>query len=451
MPVTLKLPSIALLGIIRIMTMQQEETAVFVPPSPHNREALGWTFLIGSFVSLLLILIAAVFSVSYALQNGRYSLTTILIAQQGSVRINDASGVQRAVSTADPSEKLPETVQLLTDLLVSGEITVYPDDGERDPIARMQLYSNADLTFEQVDTPRFGVSDQPHRLEMTLAAGRLRLTVSDFKGRELHTFIHTPHGDISITQPGQYSITVDDAQTQTAVLDGTAAITREGETITLEADELGEMGARFARLTVQSDMVQAADFDNVWTNPANPWEVGSWNIERTGQPPGNVKVLQSDSESVLQIVRNGVGHADISIAQTIGQDVVAESLWLQLDVRVIYHDLDVCGFQGSECPLFVQVAYEDADGNANEWRQGFYGHGIGSPSAPYICYNCGGAQNGHVPVTMETWFMYDVDLLAALARQGAPSPTRITGVTLTASGHSFATEIESLHLLIMDN
>ena len=436
--------------------MQQEETAVFVPTPPHNREALGWTFLISGFVALLLILIAGIFFVNYALQNGRYSLPTILIAQQGSVRINDASGVQRALSAADPPEELPETAQLLTDLLVSGEITIYPRQANGDPIAQMQLYSNANLAFEQVDTPRFGMSDQPHRLEMELTAGRLRLMVSEFDkqqvdARPLHTFIHTPHGDISITEPGQYSITVDEDQTQTAVLNGTATITREGETITLNADELGEMGGQFARLTVQSDMVQAADFDNDWTDPANPWDMGSWNVELAGQPPGSVKVLQSDRESMLQIIRNGVGHADISIAQTIGEDVVAESLWLQLDVRVIYHDLDVCGNQGSECPLFVQIAYEDTDGNANEWRQGFYGHGIGSPRAPYICYTCGGSQNGHVPVAMETWFFYDIDLLAALARQGAPSPTRITGVTLTAEGHSFAVEVESLHLLVMEN
>jgi len=431
------------------MTMQEEETAVFVPPPPHNREAIGWTFLIGGFVSLLLILIATVFFVSYALQNGRYSLTTILIAQQGSVLINDASGVQRAVSAADPPEALPEIAQLLTDLLVSGEITIYPREGDDSPIAQMQLYSNANLTFQQVDTPRFGISDQPHRLEMALTAGRLRLMVSEFDELPLHTFIHTPHGDIFIGQPGQYTITVDEHQTQTAVLNGTASITRAGETITLEADELGEMGERFAHLTVQSDMVQAADFDNNWANPANPWEVGSWNVERAGQPPGSVKVLQSEAESALQIVRNGTGHADISVAQAIGQDVAAESLWLQLDVRVIYHDLDVCGGLGSECPLFVQIAYEDADGNSNEWRQGFYGHGIGSPSAPYICYSCGGAQNGHVPVAMETWFLYDVDLLSVLAQQGAPAPARITGVTLTASGHSFAVEVESLHLLNM--
>ena len=436
------------------MTMQQEETAVFVPPSPHNREALGWTFLISGFVTLLLILIAAAFSVNYALQNGRSSLTTILIAQQGSVLINDASGVQRALSAADPPEELPETAQLLTDLLVSGEITVYPREDDGLPIAQMQLYSNANLKFENVDTPRFGVSDQPHRLEMALTAGRLRLIVPSFgkqqiDARPLHTFIHTPHGDIFINQPGQYTITVDEDRTQTAVLNGTASITQADETIPLNADEIGEMGVRFARLTIQSDMVQAADFDNDWANPANPWAVGSWNVERAGQPPGSIKVVQSDIESVLQIVRNGVGHADISVAQVIEQDVATESLWLQLDLRVIYHDLDVCGFQGSECPLFVQIAYEDADGNANEWRQGFYGHGIGSPSAPYICYNCGGAQNGHVPVAMETWFLYDIDLLAALARQGAPAPARITGVTLAASGHSFAVEVESLHLLNM--
>jgi hypothetical protein len=153
----------------------------------------------------------------------------------------------------------------------------------------------------------------------------------------------------------------------------------------------------------------------------------------------------------LQIVRNGTGAADISIAQAIGQDVTSESLWLQLDLRVIYHNLDVCGNMGSECPLFVQVSYEDANGNPNEWRQGFYGHGIGSPSALTICISCSGAQNGHVPVAMETWFSYDIDLMTALARQGAPAPTRIKEVTLTASGHSFAVEVEAIHLLIMNN
>lgn len=435
--------------------MQQEQTAVSVPTPPHNREAVGWTFLIGGFVALLLILLASMIAMNYALQNGRYSLTTILIAQQGSVRINDTSGVQRAVSAADPPQKLPETAQLLTDLLVSGEINIYQDEDEDDTIAQMQMYSNANLTLQHVDTPRFDASDQPHRLEMELAAGRLRLTVPTVDkqpdARLLHTFIHTPHGDIFIGQPGQYSITVDEDQTQTAVLDGTATTTSANETITLNASEIGQMGTHFTRLTVASDMVQAADFDNSWGDPANPWSISSWNIELSGQPPGSVKLVQSKSQSTLQIVRNGVGHADIKVAQAIEQDVTTDSLWLQLAVRVIYHDLDVCGFQGSECPLFVQITYEDADGNANEWRQGFYGHGIGSPSAPYICYNCGGAQNGHVPVAMETWFLYDVDLLAALARQGAPTPARITGITLSASGHSFAIEVESIHLLSMSN
>lgn len=440
---------------MRVMTMQEEQTAVSVPTPPHNREALGWTFLIGGFVTLLLILLTGAMAMNYALQNGRYSLTTILVAQQGSVRLNDTSGVQRAVSAADPPQELPESAQLLTDLLVSGEISVYQDDDDEDAIAQMQLYSNANLTLEHVDTPRFGASDQPHRIVMDLAAGRLRLTVPTVgkqqNARPLHTFIHTPHGDIFITQPGQYTITVDEGRTQTAVLDGSATTTSAGETITLNANEIGQMGTQFAHLTVASDMVQAADFANDWADPANPWEIGGWNVERTGEPRGTVKLLQSDRQSALQIVRNGTGHADVSVRQTIEQDVTAESLWLQIDLRVIYHNLDVCGFQGSECPLFVQISYEDADGNHNEWRQGFYGHGIGSPSAPYICYNCGGAQNGHVPVAMETWFSYDIDLMTTLARQGAPAPSRIKEVTLTASGHSFAAEVEAIHLFTMDN
>ncbi len=432
------------------MTMQQGEIAV-PPPLPHNREALGWTFLIGSFSTLVFLLIVMAVFANYMLKNGRRDLTFMLIAQQGSVRINDASGVQRAVSASDPRQELSTITQLLTDLLVSGEVTVFSPENGGDAIARMQLYSNADLTFESVDTLRFAVSDQPHRLEIQLAAGRLRLTVSESVERPLHTTIHTPHGDIFITQPGQYSITVDEGKTQTTVLDGRAAITRAGEIVDIERDELGEIGEdEIRRLTAVYDMLQAAEFDNDWSDSANPWRAGNWNVELSGQPPGSVKQVQSDTQSVLQIVRNGSGHADISVGQQIGDEVAASPLWLQLDLHVIYHDLEVCGFQGSECPLFVQIGYEDKDGIVREWRQGFYAHGLASLSAPYICYNCGGTQNGHVPVPMEAWFTYDIDILAALARQGAPPPARINDVTLTASGHSFAIEIEHLHLLMME-
>ncbi len=431
--------------------MQNGKTAV-PPTPPHNREALGWTFLIGSFSALLLLLVITAVSVNYALQNGRRDLTFILTAQQGSVRLNDASGVQRAVSAAGPQQELSTVTQLLTDLLVSGEVTIYSPDEEGVDLAQMQFYNNADLTFEHVDTPRFGVSDQPHRLQMTLMAGRLRLTVPASDGRPLHIFIHTPHGDIFIVDPGQYSITVDEGQTQTAVLNGRAALTHADETVELEKDTLGEMSASsIVRLTAVTDLIQAADFDNAWGDPANPWQTGNWDVELAGQPRGSVKQVRSQTRSLLQIIRNGKGHAEVRTSQQIGADILADALWLQLDMRVIYHDLDVCGSQGSECPLFVEIKYEDEDGIAREWRQGFYGHGLASASTPYICYNCGGTQDGHVPVPMEAWFVYDIEILAALARQGAPSPARIHEVTITTSGHSFAVELEHIHLFVMNN
>ena len=48
------------------------------------------------------------------------------------------------------------------------------------------------------------------------------------------------------------------------------------------------------------------------------------------------------------------------------------SMRLQVDVLIHSQDLFNCGDKGTECPIMLRMIYLDADGNQQQWIQGFY-------------------------------------------------------------------------------
>ena len=171
--------------------------------------------------------------------------------------------------------------------------------------------------------------------------------------------------------------------------------------------------------------------------------------KRSDQPEGHIDVVEDDGESILYIIRDGLGHADVKVRQSVNQDVTDfNALNLQLTFRIAGQSLNVCGIQGSECPIFVRLNYVDQFGNKRTWQHGFYAQGnVVAGETPDICEFCSVVQSAHDLVALGQVQFYDVNLLDALARQSVPPISQIESVELVASGHSFEVEILQVALL----
>ncbi|MCP5095198.1 MAG: hypothetical protein GY943_06570, partial [Chloroflexi bacterium] len=308
----------------------------------------------------------------------------------------------------------------------------------------------------QAETPRFSVSDESHAVTIKLDSGRLLLSLSDFDERPLQLFVNTPQGRVTLTTAGEYAVIVTNDATQVTTFAGEAvvsAVVEEGvrDVVYLTGDQRAEIPTGHSPrgpLSTDRNLISNSDF----SDGKNGWTFFAWQKEDAMQSNGETAVSYIFGEPRLHIIRDGVGHADLRIRQTIQQDVSdLAALQFSLTFRILGQDLQVCGVLGSECPLFVRINYIDTNGISQTWQQGFYGSGEIIPGeTPDACIRCDVVQFTHenAPLNQDTF--YETDLYTEIARQGALLPQYIESIELVSSGHSFNVEVIDINLLALE-
>ena len=386
----------------------------------------------------LIIAILVPVSVNAYLQNATQSLPVTVQTNQGTVRVDD-NGASLAVLPGDPPQEMPSGASVLTDGTAAGSLSVLLPEDEA-LLARLQIYSNTAVRLAQATTPQFGLSEQPNRFDLSLTNGRLRLVVPEAEERPLVANISTPHGEVVVEEPGQYSFDVSNQVTQVTVQEGEADITAVGEMLTLQ-------DAQRARIVLDSppegpfapqrDLIRNGDFGN----GADDWVQYAWNVER--EPVGSVNIVDVAGEPGLQVIRDGQGHADVGIRQVINKDVTDYALLeLEVNLRILGQTLAVCGSVGSECPIIIRVEYDDEDGNSQVWQQGFYAVGFsGQEGTPDVCVTCPQPLFAHARVPLAQFSVFRANLIEDVQQKGFLPPRFIKNVSVFASGHSFNVEI----------
>ncbi|MBK6713436.1 MAG: FecR domain-containing protein [Chloroflexi bacterium] len=413
-----------------------------------DRQRLAWIVLLASFTLCMIVTVAVPLGVNAMLQNTKKSLNTIMQANQGTVRVDDASGVSRVVIAGENGLVVEKGARILTDETSTASLLVYPPDNSTSPLARLQIYSRSLVNLEEATAPRFAMSDESQMLRFHLDNGRLQLNVLQDGSRQFTVIINTPHGQVFVTEPGQYALVVDNMETQVLVQEGQAdvlAVTSgkrlgAGQRVVISAG--GEPEGPFE---ASRNLVRNGDFYDSWAD----WSLYVWNVELSDQPEGTSEIVELGGEPAVEFKREGAGHADVRLRQIIGQDVTDyETLRLLLTFQITSHSLGVCGIQGSECPLFVRLNYTDDRGVKRTWQHGFYSIGDISPTTPDACVSCAVVQDTHQRVPLGQISFYEADLIEELARQGAPLPTFIDDISLVASGHSFQVGILDVALIV---
>ncbi len=414
----------------------------------HRREQLAWAILVGSFFACLLLTLAVPLGLNAVIQNTTIGLDTTVQANQGTVGIDDASGVRSAALVGEAPQAIEQGSRILTDASASAIMLIGMPNVDQ-LLARITIDSNTSVALTRATTPRFQWSRSDQRMELTVDNGRILLTFLETDGSPAELSVATPQGTILIRDAGQYSVDVNNEQTQVVVQEGTATAVAANQVLELTERQRAVIPTEQAPIgpfTPARNLVRNGAFDDSFEG----WAQYTWKVELPDQPKGRTDITEVDGEPVLRFERGGVGHADARVRQSIDANVADyESLRLLMTLRIQSQSLGVCGIQGSECPLFVRMEYVDANGVDQVWQHGFYATGeVNDNTTPGACISCAVIQSNHERVPLGQDYFYEVDLREELARQGALPPSFVKSISLIASGHSFITDVVDVALVV---
>lgn len=415
--------------------------------SIHSRERVAWTVLLISFTIFCAVAIAVPLLIRVYLQDSTQLLDVTVQANEGTVSINEENELPRAALSGETAQPVVPGAMILTDATASGLLLVsHPQTEEL--LARVQLYSATVVWVQEATRPRFQLSSRSQTLTLELTGGRLRLVIGETEKRPFDVTVKTPHGQILIHDPGEYSLDVNNDETQVTVQQGQLTVMAQEQSMRLNQAERAEIALNappVGPLVPERNLIENGSFDERWKK----WQQYAWEIERSDQPTGAIEIFEMGGESGIHVLRNGEGHADVGIRQIINQDVTDfDSLLLEVDLRILGQTLAVCGTVGSECPVIIRLEYDDVNGNAQVWQRGFYAIGeIDQDSTPDVCLACPPPRLEHVKVTPGQFSFYQSNLIEDLRLKGFLPPRRIKNISIVASGHSFEIELLDVALI----
>ena len=412
----------------------------------NNPERLAWVVLLASFFTCIGLAIAVPLGIRHYILHARVLQPVTLEVQRGPLRVRLA-GRGEQVAIDEQRGDIPERTIVLTDD-TAGRLVVHAPQAERPVIATVQLYDDTEAILASARSPRFSTSRLPHKVTLEVRTGRVRVSASSDDGRPTVVEVQTPHGTATL-RGGRFTVEVNQETTHITVQEGLAELTSETSPTPILLGPAQRAKATSDGLTgplpAARDLIVNGDF-------ADPLEEGwvsySKDIQIEGESGGAVQRTEIEGRPVIVITRRGTGHAETGIGQAIYIDIRDFSfLQLHLLLRIEEHNVPVCGSLGSECPVMVRIAYEDADGADQEWLQGFYSlPDTGTPGNPFFCVTCS-TRNEHIQVPEGTWYSYDSPNLIPLISQDGQALALIKSITVYASGHTYQSTIAEAELI----
>lgn len=395
----------------------------------NNPERLAWLILniaFGTFCSLSICIPASIYW--YAV-SATVPLEAELTSVRGNVLIGDPEAELSSSVTDGNSVNLEENVTVST-VDTSQAILTFADDSS------LTMYGNTTVTLNNSQEPRFGFSSNPAQIDVTVEQGRVRATAS--RNREALNFdIKTSQAVVELSQ-GSFSIEVNDKGAQVTTRLGQAEVISGEHSVLLKQGQRVVVGSE----TPISEPLPAAQ-NLLASSTFSPSEEEIWKsyeIDLTEDVTTTATVVVYQNRPVLNLRSEGEDniHTEVGVIQMVNRDVRDfQSLRLFAEVRLVYQSLPGGGQAGSEFPIMLHVAYEDASGNDGDWFHGFYYEPF--PDNYIIDQTSSGK------IARFIWYPYEsVNLLAAL---GPAKPVKIKSVRIYASGWIYDAMVANISLL----
>jgi hypothetical protein len=410
----------------------------------RNLEQLAWVILLASFFVCVGLTVATPLSVRWFFLYAPLGQPVTLEVQRAPLSVTWA-GRGEPISVAQDRSDVPERTIVATNSS-SGRLVVHAPRADESFIATIQIYEETEVVLSSARSPRFPASRLPHQITLEVKAGRVRISVPDDGDRPTVVEVHTPQGQVTLTE-GKYEVKVNGTTMETTARDGQAQLTSNtGQVVSLGPAKRAIVDDEqvIGLLPAARNLIANGDF-------SAPLEEGwvSYN-KQDEEPPGSVSVVTDRGGEAANFYRDGSDHAEVGIRQKINYDVHDfTSLELHLAVQIKGQNVPVCGTLGSECPVMVRIEYKDAAGADREWLQGFYwlpDTGASEEPNPLVCKTCN-TRNPHIKAPQDTWYAYLSPNLIPLLSQDGRAPTTIRAITIYASGHAYHSMVADVELI----
>jgi hypothetical protein len=412
----------------------------------RNPERTAWTILWSALAVFCLM--------AYLVPSGTlWWLRNAASSQRLTLSGGDTVYVQRPGRTSPEVNltDIPVGSWISTPTNTQGSLTFLSPDGS-ETIASLQIYGDTQLLVERAESPRFGDwSRIPHRIQLNVATGRIRVFSTNNTGRGVEIEVRSaPDAVTVIDSPGvNASVEARPLETTVTVREGEASILAQGQWLNLRQDERALVAPNAppsGPLPVERNLIRDGDFREAI---GVYWREDVRNTAIPGDDPGAVTRITLEGRRAVNFLRLGQSWGQIGLVQEINQDVRDfQSLRLQMDVYLRFQSLQNCGSQGTECPVLVRIDYTDIDGRSREWLQGFYYIYNPDPTFGFAyCIVCSPRYGDHWLYEQNQWQSYESENLLALFRANNAAAAILRTITVYASGHTFDSNVAQIRLL----
>ncbi len=338
----------------------------------ENPERLAWTVLIASFAVFMALLILVPLSIRYAIEVVTVKQTAVLDPAQGTTLLYLPGSVEPIAITELRDDISEGSTIEAGDSPTQATVRIINEPGSDQALGSVQIFSGTRLRINRMRSPLFELSESPYQAVLALDKGQARIFTNSSEQRPLAVRITTPHGDIDL-EAGSYQIAVTEGQTDITVSAGKATLSK------VDAPALTVAAGRRAWLTADALAGEALPAAQNLLRNGNFTESmkDTWDsyVVAENVTPGKVSIMERDGRRVAYFVRQGEDNVptEVGIRQIIGKDVnVYDTLYLQLDVKLLFQSLSGAGYLSSEYPLRVEITYTDVYGKQLTWGHGFY-------------------------------------------------------------------------------
>lgn len=403
-----------------------------------NPMRLAWTVLLTAFGVCCLLALAVPLSTRWYLLSARKDLTAQLRVNTGTVLVL-LPDADEPIAVVDGRSLRPGT-QIQTDQSSQATLVLRPADAaESVELATVQIYPSAQVELTVSSQPRFAVSSNPDRIELTVRGGRVRINAADIQPRGLDLQVQTPQAVVTLAA-GSYAIEVSNDQTMVATRFGQAVIDAAGAQKTVGEGErstvvVGEAPAD--PMTLPENLIRNGDFQEPLGPPT--WLISTYPESDVSQV--TAQIVEQAGRNAVQFTRINQPpiHTEVAITQVLDRNVHDyQSLSLQFDVQVRWQSLPGAGEQSSEFPLMVWLDYVDIYGNHQFWTHGFY---YREPPPQWVV-------TGGTRIAQNVWYPFESgNLFERLPQEGRPPPGVINWLKIYASGHNYDSLVTEVRLV----
>jgi hypothetical protein len=400
-----------------------------------NPQRLAWTVLWTAFALFCVLITAVPLGIRHYLLTATEEQETRLqrIAGTPLVRRQNGGGLMAVTESA--------TLLPGDEVILDGTSRATLDLFDRSFI---DLYSNTNLELAVVQGPRYGLSNRPNEIQLSLTGGLARIGVALPGERDTDFELLTPHTVVSVSE-GSYRVEVTNQTTGVTVLRGGARIGSGSSSVFLlqgMRTRVDLSGVPTQPLSAAQNLIENGDFQE----PLSSQWLTSTVVLSSGVGAPQAEVVEDGGRQAVRLFRresDDGNHTEVAIHQRLEQDVRDfDRLEIALGAQVEFQSLSGGGMLSSEFPLQVRLDYKDQWGDDQFWTHGFYYQNLsGYPIAPD---HWGQPMGEQVP--RGVWYPYESGNLLELL--GDSRPMYVTELTIYASGWNYDALVSEVQLIV---